>query len=70
MAKLTDEQIIEKMTGALQFVLAFYEPGQTYPDTEAWKRAQRGAEEAFILGASRLSWTRRSFPWEIEERSK
>lgn len=62
-----DEKLIEELTGALQFILAFYEPGQTYLDTEAWKRAQRGGEMAYIKGCQRLSWTRRSFPWERAE---
>lgn len=26
--------------GALNFILAFYEPGQTYLDTNAWKQAE------------------------------
>lgn len=59
-----DEKLIEDLTGALQFILAFYEPGQTHLDTKAWEQAQRAGEMAYIKGCSRLSWTRRSFPWE------
>jgi len=32
--------------GALQFILAFYEPGQRYLDTEAWKVAEASARAA------------------------
>jgi hypothetical protein len=34
---------IKKLIGAMRFVLAFYEPGQTYLDTNAWKNAEAGA---------------------------
>ena len=36
--KLASERV-----GALNFILAFYEPGQRYLDTEAWKCAEAGA---------------------------
>lgn len=36
----------EALAGALRFILAFYEPGQTYLDTEAWKQAEAGARRA------------------------
>jgi hypothetical protein len=32
--------------GALNFILAFYEPGQRYLDTEAWKQAEAGGRRA------------------------
>jgi hypothetical protein len=32
--------------GALNFILAFYEPGQRYLDTEAWKVAEASARAA------------------------
>jgi hypothetical protein len=34
------------LVGALRFILAFYEPGQRYLDTEAWKVAEAGARRA------------------------
>ena len=34
------EQRVKDLEGALRFILAFYEPGQTYLDTEAWKSAE------------------------------
>jgi hypothetical protein len=34
------------LLGALRFVLAFYEPGQTHLDTEAWKCAEASARAA------------------------
>jgi hypothetical protein len=34
------------LVGALRFILAFYEPGQRYLDTEAWKVAEAGARKA------------------------
>jgi hypothetical protein len=36
----------DKLAGAMRFILAFYEPGQTYLDTEAWKVAEAGARAA------------------------
>lgn len=34
------------LLGALRFVLAFYEPGQRYLDTNAWKLAEAEARAA------------------------
>lgn len=36
----------DALVGALRFILAFYEPGQRYLDTEAWKVAEAGARRA------------------------
>lgn len=38
--------LIEQLAEALQFILAFYEPGQTYLDTNAWKQAEEGGRAA------------------------
>lgn len=38
--------LVEEMAGALNFILAFYEPGQRYLDTNAWKIAEAGGREA------------------------
>jgi hypothetical protein len=35
-----------ELLGALKFLLAFYEPGQTHLDTEAWKVAEARARYA------------------------
>ena len=34
------------LLGALRFILAFYEPGQTYLDTNAWKQAEAAGRAA------------------------
>lgn len=34
------DALIARMWGSLNFILAFYEPGQRYLDTEAWKHAE------------------------------
>lgn len=38
--------LIQQAWGALNFILAFYEPGQRYLDTEAWKQAEAGGKRA------------------------
>lgn len=47
---------LEDCVGALQFVLAFYEPGQRYLDGEAWKVACANAVAAYNRGATELGW--------------
>jgi hypothetical protein len=49
-ARLKDEnkaprELIERLWGALNFILAFYEP-QNYLDTEAWKQAEASGRSA------------------------
>lgn len=53
-----DEQreVLNQMVGALQFVLAFYESGQTLLDTNAWKSACAGAVAAYLAGAKVIGW--------------
>jgi hypothetical protein len=56
-----DEQLLRQAWGALNFILAFYEPGQRYLDTEAWKQAEAGGHRAHAalserLGNPHLSW--------------
>jgi len=36
----TERELLRDAWGALNFILAFYEPGQRHLDTEAWKRAE------------------------------
>lgn len=55
-ARDEQRQVITQMVGALQFVLAFYEPGQTTLDTEAWKSACAGAVAAYLAGAKVIGW--------------
>jgi len=38
--------LVDQLAGALNFILAFYEPGQTHLDTEAWKRAEASGRRA------------------------
>lgn len=40
--------------GAMNFILAFYEPGQTYLDTEAWKLAEASARRVHAEGSAAL----------------
>lgn len=47
---------LEETTGALQFLLAFYDPNQRYLDTEAWKTACAGAVTAYNRSATELGW--------------
>lgn len=35
-----ERSLLEEAWGALNFILAFYEPGQRYLDTNAWKQAE------------------------------
>jgi hypothetical protein len=37
------DQLIRDAWGALNFILAFYEPGQRYLDTNAWTSAEANA---------------------------
>lgn len=45
--------LTEKLAGALNFILAFYEPGQTHLDTEAWKRAEASGRRALAASGFR-----------------
>lgn len=38
--------LVKEMAGALNFILAFYEPGQTHLDTNAWKIAEASGRAA------------------------
>lgn len=41
------EDALRSLAGAMRYVLAFYEPGQTYLDTNAWKLAEAEARAAY-----------------------
>ncbi|MES0134463.1 hypothetical protein NKJ88_05770 [Mesorhizobium sp. M0016] len=47
--------LVEDLTGALRFIMAFYEPGQRYLDTEAWKHAEAGGRRALARGEAALA---------------
>lgn len=38
--------LTEQLAGALNFILAFYEPGQRHLDTNAWKEAEASGRRA------------------------
>ena len=52
-----DEALLRQAWGALNFILAFYEPGQRYLDTEAWKHAEAGGKRAHEALSERLDGT-------------
>lgn len=54
-----DRKAFEDCVGALQFILAFYDPNQRHLDTEAWKVACARGVAAYREGATRLGWCRR-----------
>ena len=47
--------VLDEVTGALRFILAFYEPGQRHLDTEAWKHAEAGGRRALARGEAALA---------------
>lgn len=47
--------LVDELTGALRFIMAFYEPGQTYLDTNAWKVAEAGGRNALANGEAFLT---------------
>lgn len=53
-----ERSLVDQLTGALRFILAFYEPGQRYLDTEAWKHAEAGGRRALAAGEAALANTR------------
>jgi hypothetical protein len=54
-----ERKALEDCVGALQFILAFYDPNQRCLDTEAWKRACAGGVAAYRKGATLLGWCQR-----------
>lgn len=57
MATETERTALEDCVGALQFILAFYEPGQRALDTEAWKVACARGVAAYHRGAAEAGWS-------------
>ena len=60
--RVDDSDLLRDAWGALNFILAFYEPGQRYLDTEAWKRAEAGGHRALDKLSKRLGFE--LSPWE------
>lgn len=54
-----ERKALEDCVGALQFILAFYNPGQRHLDTEAWKSACASGVAAYRKGATLLGWCQR-----------
>jgi hypothetical protein len=52
-----DKELLGQAWGALNFILAFYEPGQTYLDTNAWKQAEACGRAAHKALRERLERT-------------
>jgi hypothetical protein len=46
--------LAEQAWGALNFILAFYEPGQNYLDTNAWKQAEASGRRAHAALRAKL----------------
>lgn len=55
---MTKEQrkALEDCVGALQFILAFYEPGQRHLDTNAWKSACAKGVAAYLKAGELVAW--------------
>lgn len=51
------DALIKQLTGALNFILAFYEPGQTYLDTNAWTQAEAAGRRAFEASKTAGYWS-------------
>ena len=51
----TSAGLVEELTGALRFILAFYDPGQRHLDTEAWKAAEAGGRRALARGEAAIA---------------
>ena len=56
MSKEETDALILELTGALNFIIAFYEPNQRHLDTEAWKRAEESGRRALAKGKTYLNW--------------
>ncbi len=50
----SDVQLLRDAWGALNFILAFYDPGQRYLDTNAWVQAEAGGRRVHAALAARL----------------
>lgn len=56
-AHTPDERLLRDAWGALNFILAFYEPGQRHLDTNAWKQAEAGGRRVHADLSERLGFT-------------
>lgn len=53
--KSQERDLVDQLTGALRFILAFYEPGQRYLDTDAWKVAEANGRAALARGEAAIA---------------
>lgn len=60
-----ERPLIDELTGALRFIMAFYEPSQRYLDTEAWKHAEAGGRRALARGEAALA-SPQAIDWDSE----
>ena len=56
------DTLVAQLTGALRFILAFYEPGQTYLDTNAWTQAEAGGRRALAAGEAAIAASQKQEP--------
>ena len=64
-------EALEKCWGALNFILAFYEPGQRHLDTNAWKQAEASGRRAHararvVLDALKIEPEDEENPWRTQ----
>ncbi len=52
---IPERDLVEQLTGALRFIMAFYEPNQRHLDTNAWKQAEAGGRQALARGEAELA---------------
>lgn len=50
-----EREALDKLRGAMRFVLAFYEPCQTHLDTNAWKNAEASARAALKVADAAIA---------------
>lgn len=47
--------LVDELTGALRFIMAFYEPNQRHLDTDAWQLAEANGRRALARGEAELA---------------
>ena len=53
-------ELEDKLISALTFIMAFYEPGQRYLDTNAWKEAEASGRQVLALAKDEVQRIDRS----------
>lgn len=59
LAATDDTALLKQAWGALNFILAFYEPGQRYLDTNAWTQAEASGRRAHAALRARIDELKR-----------